>query len=464
MRKNQNFELLEENKRFSVQPARKGLHEGRLKPCGKNRCRICPLIDMYNIGSMITDRKFVPMLQKDVYCDQNMVVYAIRCSHCNIIYVGETKRKLKRRISEHLYNITQQKSSSSLVQHYKECPGKIRVCVLAFLERDADKHRLLELENQWIRALNAAYPFGLNENIKGYGIATDIADPVVYKNSPYLNFKVQGCHSKQRGQRKRQNKDVSPFADWERLKEIAEIEPSTVRYNKLYVTLKSFNKKSLQYCVTSASNGSVVNEKERELKIALAAMFSGWNRKEKVETKPKVKRFFMQYHKVLDSFNILSVLNDKKVIKQMPQKGYPDKYSIGYRYGPTIASFACNHNSFLRLLDDNSLKHLNKWECGCANNEYCYEPCGHVITGDLGIAKDDKIVGLLKQGAKYRLTEKPVLADILCSFENMLKEIMDWIILKTKCDKREFIQYKNIVQSVFLKKLDQGNRQLQIAV
>jgi len=44
--------------------------------------------------------------------------------------------------------------------------------------------------------------------------------------------------------------------------------------------------------------------------------------------------------------------------------------------------------------------------CNCYNSRYRYEPCGHVITGDLNIVKDREVIAFLKKGLKYRPASK----------------------------------------------------------
>ena len=40
--------------------------------------------------------------------------------------------------------------------------------------------------------------------------------------------------------------------------------------------------------------------------------------------------------------------------------------------------------------------------CDCSRSKYCYEPAGHVITGDLKIVKDAELRGLIEKGPSYR--------------------------------------------------------------
>ena len=41
-------------------------------------------------------------------------------------------------------------------------------------------------------------------------------------------------------------------------------------------------------------------------------------------------------------------------------------------------------------------------DCSCSSSNYKYEPCGHVVTGDLSIITDVKLRNLIKKGPTYR--------------------------------------------------------------
>lgn len=49
------------------------------------------------------------------------------------------------------------------------------------MSENNDKNILLHKELFWIKLLNTAFPFGLNDNIKGYGNISEINNPLIYK-------------------------------------------------------------------------------------------------------------------------------------------------------------------------------------------------------------------------------------------------------------------------------------------
>ena len=40
--------------------------------------------------------------------------------------------------------------------------------------------------------------------------------------------------------------------------------------------------------------------------------------------------------------------------------------------------------------------------CDCSTSDFCYEPVGHIVTGDLTIIRDAKLLALIGKGPSYR--------------------------------------------------------------
>ena len=49
--------------------------------------------------------------------------------------------------------------------------------------------------------------------------------------------------------------------------------------------------------------------------------------------------------------------------------------------------------------------------CDCSRSKYCYEPAGHVITGDLKIVKDAELRGLIEKD--HRIGNRTILSGML---------------------------------------------------
>ena len=120
------------------------------------------------------------------------VIYLITCTKCNIQYVGLTSQKSRDRINQHIRHIRKNDLSTLLVKHFNNNDHDIndlKVSIIDYITGPAFEHELLELENYCIRTLNSMYPFGLNDNIKGFGnISRSDLSTLNCKNTPYFSI------------------------------------------------------------------------------------------------------------------------------------------------------------------------------------------------------------------------------------------------------------------------------------
>ena len=104
--------------------------------------------------------------------------------------------------------------------------------------------------------------------------------------------------------------------------------------------------------------------------------------------------------------NLPSIFKDKSVISSIPTY-FENKESpvICYKYNKTIRITVFNYNKLVTELDiENSIPD----SCDCKDSKYCYQPVGHIVTGDLKIITDSIIRSIICKGPKYRF---PVLID-----------------------------------------------------
>jgi hypothetical protein len=124
-------------------------------PCSS--CKYCTygfFTDFVNEGA----NRF-PILHR-LSCSDNNVIYLIECKRCHSRYVGETSRKLRTRISEHVHHILHA-DPTSVAEHFT------RTCSLSdfsftVLERTVNSTRRKKKEERWMRRLNTLKPHGLN--------------------------------------------------------------------------------------------------------------------------------------------------------------------------------------------------------------------------------------------------------------------------------------------------------------
>ena len=112
------------------------------------------------------------------------------------------------------------------------------------------------------------------------------------------------------------------------------------------------------------------------------------------------KRQYMNvlYHnKEMDLLNLPRILNCKGVMMAVPnylRSTLPPV--VSYTYTRTIAVKIFNHRKVVEELDMNI--GTDDIECSCSSSSYRYEPCGHIVTGDLSIIRDITVRNLIKKG------------------------------------------------------------------
>ena len=107
-------------------------------------------------------------------------------------------------------------------------------------------------------------------------------------------------------------------------------------------------------------------------------------------------------NKGLDGVYISNFLNYKKVTSTIP--AYFKNQSppiILYSYSSPIARKIFNHKNVLQGLNTENIAR-NSLACSCKALEFCYNPAGHIITGDLNIVRISKLRDILSKCPKYR--------------------------------------------------------------
>ena len=140
----------------STRPAR---HIPGMSMCTK--CKICPFVDpSKTFKSTHTNTKY--NMTGSFSCNTIGVIYLLTCTHCSKQYVGETGRKLKERIKEH---ITDRDNNEKTVGSHYNLPGHQKAYFkVQVIERvmPNDKFYRLEREDFWMKKLNTMNPIGLN--------------------------------------------------------------------------------------------------------------------------------------------------------------------------------------------------------------------------------------------------------------------------------------------------------------
>ena len=118
--------------------------------------------------------------------------------------------------------------------------------------------------------------------------------------------------------------------------------------------------------------------------------------------KPKQFMKIKFLNKAVDAINLPAILRSTSVTDKISiyfrDKGQP---IVSYEYTSTIASKLFNFA--LTLSNLNVSEYLSNPEtCQCKESKFCYEPHGHVITGDLRVTEIAKLRELDAKGPKYK--------------------------------------------------------------
>ena len=145
--------------------------------CTNPKCIFCPLID--KSGTLKTERGET-QTRKIVTCNSSNLIYCIECQKCKKLYIGETSRKIKLRMSEHMSKI-RNKADHELAFHFGRCGGhknhqihtNFKIYILDFIAmnpKNKNTERLRKtIENNWIHRLRTQSPKGLNTLDTKYG-------------------------------------------------------------------------------------------------------------------------------------------------------------------------------------------------------------------------------------------------------------------------------------------------------
>ena len=108
------------------------------------------------------------------------------------------------------------------------------------------------------------------------------------------------------------------------------------------------------------------------------------------------------FNKAVDAINLPALLRSTSVTNKIPVY-FRDKEPpvVSYEYTSTVASKVFNFSPALSNLNVSEY-FSNPQTCQCKESKFCYEPHGHVITGDLRVVENAKLRELVAKGPKYR--------------------------------------------------------------
>ncbi len=141
-------------------------------PCGKRRCKTCPL-NRFPQSKLTQIKVPITPFKTEIKCTTARLVYLIECKKCKRQYVGQTLRSIREKINQHRADIRGNTKISTLVLHFateNHTENDITIIPLEKIPDNIPKHEAEELlkqaETKWIFKLGTLKPTGMNAIIR----------------------------------------------------------------------------------------------------------------------------------------------------------------------------------------------------------------------------------------------------------------------------------------------------------
>ena len=139
--------------------------------CKRRRCNTCKFVTNCS-ATHIADPKGSFNVTQPFTCISKKIVYGIICKRCNMIYIGETGRRLADRITEHIRSIRNNFSGFPVAQHF----NPLSHCsindfsVTGIIHCNCSNVNRLNIENRIIFKLGTLSPLGLNTKFDAFSM------------------------------------------------------------------------------------------------------------------------------------------------------------------------------------------------------------------------------------------------------------------------------------------------------
>ena len=129
-------------------------------PCEKQNCKSCPFLTP---STVLNGPNGSFNIKYSFNCQNNNVVYALVCSSCSKIYIGETYRRFEVRIGEHLADITHKRMNRPVAAHFCQEDHSISdLQALCVWQNKGDDFMRKTKESELIALLGSLTPGGIN--------------------------------------------------------------------------------------------------------------------------------------------------------------------------------------------------------------------------------------------------------------------------------------------------------------
>ena len=379
-----------------------------ISKCGNKKCKTCDVLYTGSSFTSLTKKSYHTSSFDDINCKTSNVIYGITCSHCGLIYVGETQGQLNKRISGHRYQIVNN-GKQLLFQHF-DLPNhsilSMGVIVIEKIYHHTNSPNLStyyrrEREEFSIKELGTASPYGCIDNVSSVGNLSSPSCSNINVMNLYPSLKRRPRSHGHRHYTPPINNQVS-FSD------LLDLIFKPFGIHQIRTKLFSISLPSLNTLFDECLQASHSDQSSGEYKvnsiildIGNCRLFKPVSSSNPLDTPDKFLHLKFA-NKGIDAININNILHHKDVTKSIPAYfKHQSAPKISYSYTRPIASKIFTYKQSLQ--DWRFTNHdVHNPSCSCSSSQFLYSPPGHIVTGDLNIIQNKQLRDLISKGPKYR--------------------------------------------------------------
>ena len=261
----------------------------------------------------------------------------------------------------------------------------------------------------WIKELGTAKPYGFNDQIKGVGTLSSIS---CKKTNIFSLFNKQPRRKRSHGKRHYNKRAPQPDVAMSTLVDLVDMIEKPEGVHKINTKLFSISFPQLRGLQKFALESTDFDHSSAEYRVtAIILDIANYRLFRPVTSdvpgeKPKHFMKIKFLNKAVDAINLPALLRSTSVIDKIPVY-FRDKEPpiVSYEYTSTVASKIFHFAPALSNL--NVSEYLsNPQTCQCKESKFCYEPHGHVITGDLRVIENSRLRKLVAKGPTYRVPNR----------------------------------------------------------
>lgn len=138
-------------------------NHGIVSPCNNRRCKTCVMLSTDTTITSQTTGISYKISARGTACTSTNIIYGLRFQDCPFIYIGESGRSLRERMTEHRSDVRHESKEKVVSYHCSEHNHKEEDLTVSILKKmnGTEKERKIE-ELKFISQLMTDWPLGLN--------------------------------------------------------------------------------------------------------------------------------------------------------------------------------------------------------------------------------------------------------------------------------------------------------------